>query len=174
MTRSKKPRSGTPSPDYEPEQERAMRSVSTPPLTPPKDETPQQLVDRLVEENTPPQGERRALKRRLSDATIDRLARLAEDHALPLKLIRKNTVTGTVIVHDANGCAVLDTQTPLPGDDCEFDQFVVDAVNAIGPLAEEARDLREGLHDLLLRLRRGPSSDHVFKMIDALERLVER
>lgn len=90
----------------------------------------------------------------VDDATVTRLLRASEDHALPLKLIYRGTTTKTVIVHDANGCCVLDTTTPSRADgmsDCDFDRFVVDAVNNVGALAREVQRLRA-------ELRRGVAS----------------
>lgn len=77
-------------------------------------------------------------------SVLERLAKGDGDEgfALPLHLTTGvRTLTETVIVHDANDCAVLDTMTGGVRP-CPFDRFVVDSVNAAPAMARELLELR--------------------------------
>lgn len=74
----------------------------------------------------------------LSDRLIASMAKGADEYPLPLRLVSRRGQTA--IVHDENGVCVLDTTTP--GKPCDFDCFVVDAVNCVPALAREVQWFR--------------------------------
>lgn len=71
----------------------------------------------------------------LSDRLVESMARFADEHALPLTLVSRRGQTA--IIHDDNGCCVLDTTTP--DKPCDFDCLVVDAINSVSGLAREVK-----------------------------------
>jgi hypothetical protein len=77
----------------------------------------------------------------LAPHRLERLAKMCEEVERPWRLISwKDTTTGTIILHDANGVSIADLQTAGPP--CACDKLIAIAPSAIAQLVAEVQRLR--------------------------------